>query len=275
MKRNLKIITCLIILLFHGYHVLANGNDGVGARSTALGGFSTTLSDVWSTNNNQAGLGYLENITGGIYYESRFLLKETAFKAGAFALPTKLGSFGLSVTSFGYSLYNETKAGLSYGQKLGEKISVGVQLNYLNVKLNQDYGQKATFTAAVGLIAKLSNELSMGVHVYNPTRVKLTDYNNEKVPTIMKLGLDYKFSEKVFIAFETEKNIDHAGVVKVGVEYNAIDILYLRGGISTNPTMSSFGFGIKLKEFKLDVSSSFHQTLGLTPAISLIYSGSK
>jgi len=270
-----KLIGLITIVFTSTSFFASNGNDEIGARSSALGGFSTTLSDVWSTNNNQAGLGYLENITGGIYYESRFLLKETAFKGGAFALPTKLGSFGLSVTSFGYSLYNETKAGLSYGQKLGEKVSVGVQLNYLNVKLNQDYGQRSTFTAAVGLIARLTSELSLGVHVYNPTRVKLAEFDNERIPTIMKLGLDYKFSEKVFVAVETEKDMDSGGVVKVGVEYNAIDILYLRGGISTNPTMSSFGFGVKLKDFKLDLSSSFHQTLGLTPAISLIYTGSK
>jgi hypothetical protein len=182
-----------------------------------------------------------------------------------------LGAFGLSVTSFGYSAYNETKAGLSYGQKLSDKIAIGVQLNYINVKLGQDYGQKSTLTGAVGFIANLSKEIAVGVHVYNPTRTKFADYNNEKLPTIMKLGLDYKFSDKVFLAVETEKDIDFGAVVKVGVEYNPIDILYLRGGISTNPTLSSFGFGLKLKDFKLDLSSSFHQTLGITPGISIIY----
>lgn len=271
----LKYILSFLLLALFIKLKATNGNDVLGSRSMAMGGFSTTLSDVWSTNNNQAGLGYLDNISGGIYYESRFMLKETAFKAGTFALPTKLGAFGLSVTSFGYSLYNETKAGISYGQKLGEKIALGVQMNYLNVKLNQDYGQKSTLTAAVGLIARLTQELTMGVHVYNPTRVKLADYNNERIPTIMKLGLDYKFSEKVFLAVETEKDMGYGAIAKVGLEYNPIDILYLRGGISTHPTMSSFGFGVKLKDFKLDLSSSFHQTLGLTPSISLIYTGGK
>lgn len=271
----LKYILSFLLLALFIKLKATNGNDVLGSRSMAMGGFSTTLSDVWSTNNNQAGLGYLDNISGGIYYESRFMLKETAFKAGTFALPTKLGAFGLSVTSFGYSLYNETKAGISYGQKLGEKIALGVQMNYLNVKLNQDYGQKSTLTAAVGLIARLTQELTMGVHVYNPTRVKLADYNNERIPTIMKLGLDYKFSEKVFLALETEKDMNYGAIAKVGLEYIPIDILYLRGGISTHPTMSSFGFGVKLKDFKLDLSSSFHQTLGLTPSISLIYTGGK
>jgi len=251
------------------------GNDLIGARSAAIGGYNVTLSDVWSSNNNQAGLGFVENLSGGIYYENRFLLKETSYKAGAFVLPFKKGAFGLSVTSFGFELYNETKAGLSYGMRFGDKFSMGVQLNYLNTSLSQKYGSKTSVTGAVGIIAKLSKELSLGVHVYNPTRAKLAEYENERVPTIMKLGLDYRFSDKVMFGVSTEKDVNFDAVVNAGIEYHIIDMLYLRGGISTNPTQYAFGIGMQLKDFKVDISSSFHQTLGITPAISIIYSRKK
>ena len=250
-------------------------NDVIGANSTGMGGFNSTLSDVWSTNNNQAGLGFMTDITGGLFYENRFLLKETSYRAGAFVLPVKTGAFGLSVASFGYSAYSETKAGLSYGQRFGDKFSVGVQLNYLNTKLNQDYGSKNSLTAAVGFIAKLNKEITLGVHVYNPTRSKLAEYDNEKIPTIMKLGLDYRFSEKVMVGVETEKDLNYDAVVKAGLEYHITEIFYLRGGISTNPTMYSFGFGLQMRNFKMDISSSFHQILGMTPGISLIYQKKK
>lgn len=251
------------------------GNDLIGARSAAMGGFNVTLSDVWSTNNNQAGLGFIEDLSGGIYYENRFLLKETSYKAGAFVMPVKSGALGLSVTSFGFELYNETKAGLSYGQRFGDKFSVGIQLNYLNTKLTQEYGSKTSFTGAVGLIAKLSKELSLGVHVYNPTRTKLAEYDDERIPTIMKLGLDYRFSDKVMLAVSTEKDVNFDAIVNAGLEYHMTEIFYLRGGISTNPTQYAFGFGMQLKDFKIDLSSSFHQTLGITPGISIIYSKKK
>ncbi len=271
--KKITIILSFLLAVLGSY--ATNGNDVIGSRATALGGFSTTLSDLWSTNNNQAGLGFVNELSAGMYYENRFMLKETSYKAGAFVLPLKTGAIGFSVTSFGYSAYSENKAGLSYGIKLAEKVAVGVQLNYLNNRLTGDYGQSNTFTAAIGVISPLTKELTVGVHIYNPNRTKLADYNNERVPTIMKLGLDYKFSEKVFLAVEAEKDINFSPVVKVGVEYHAIEMLYLRGGISTNPTLSSFGFGLKLKDFKLDISSSFHQTLGLTPSVSLIYVKSK
>ena len=275
MTKPLFITVIFFLLAFSPQLNAQIGNDLVGARSAAMGGYNVTLSDVWSANNNQAGLGFMEDLSGGIYYENRFLLKETSYKAGAFVLPVKAGAFGLSVTSFGFELYNETKAGLSYGMRFGDKFSMGVQLNYLNTKLSQDYGSKTSITGAVGIIAKLNKELSMGVHVYNPTRAKLAEYDNERIPTIMKLGLDYRFSDKVIFAVSTEKDVNFDAAVNAGLEYHITEILYLRGGISTNPTQYAFGIGMQLKDFKVDLSSSFHQTLGITPGISIIYTRNK
>ena len=265
----------LILALFSISTQAQIANDVIGASSTGMGGYTATLSDVWSANNNQAGLGFITDISGGLFYENRFLLKETSYRAGAFVLPVKTGAFGLSVASFGYSAYSETKAGLSYGQRFGDNFSLGVQINYLNTKLNQDYGSKNSLTGAIGFMAKLNKEITLGVHVYNPTRSSLAEYDTEKIPTIMKLGLDYRFSEKVMVGIETEKDLDYDAVVKAGIEYHITEIFYLRGGISTNPTMYSFGFGLQMKNFKMDISSSFHQTLGMTPGISLIYQKKK
>ncbi|MDB4533743.1 hypothetical protein N9242_02655 [Vicingaceae bacterium] len=275
MNKLLKYISIPLLLVVCQDSTAQIGNDFIGARSAALGGYNVTLSDVWSSQNNQAGLGFVKETSAGIYYENRFLLKETSYKAGAFVLPVKSGAFGISVASFGYSAYSETKAGISYGQRFGEKFSLGVQMTYLNTSLIQEYGTKTTITGAIGLIAKLSDELTLGVHVYNPNRSKLAEYNNERVPTIMKLGMDYRFSDKVMLAVSTEKDLDVNAIVNAGLEYHITEILYLRGGISTNPTQYAFGFGMQLKDFKVDLSSSFHQTLGITPGISIIYTRNK
>jgi len=270
-----RVLMLTLLIIFSQFLSAQIGNDMLGARSAALGGYNATLFDVWSTNNNQGGLGFLEEMTGGAYYENRFLLSETSYKAGAFVMPVKAGALGLSVSSFGYELYNETKAGLSYGQRFGDKFSVGVQLNYLNTKLTQGYGSKTAVTGAIGAIAKLSKEFTLGVHVYNPSRSKLTNDNNERIPTIMKLGVEYKFSDKVMFVVSSEKDVDFEARVNAGIEYHITEMFYLRGGISTNPTQYAFGAGMQLKHFKVDLSSSFHQTLGITPAISIVYSKKK
>ena len=83
------------------------------------------------------------------------------------------------------------------------------------------------------------------------------------------------FSDKVIFGVSTEKDVNFDAIVNAGIEYHITQMFYLRGGISTNPTQYAFGFGMQLKDFKIDLSSSFHQTLGITPGISIIYSRNK
>lgn len=213
----------------------------------------------------------IENPQAGIFYESRFSMSELSLRGGAAVLPTKSGTFGLSIASFGYSLYGESKYGLSYGRKLSEKLCIGVQANYHNVRIAEGYGNTNALTIEGGILAQLTTKLRLGAHIYNPTRTQISEYQDERLPTILRLGMNYKFSDKVFVAIETEKDVDHKAVFKIGVEYHVIDILYLRAGIATNPVYSSFGFGLHLKQFKLDIASQFHQVLGHTPQLSLIY----
>jgi hypothetical protein len=250
----------------------SNDNNPIGGRSAGMGYTGVTLSDPWSVQNNQAGLGYLNKISAGLYYENRFLLNELSTKAAVFVLPTQSGVFGVNMSYFGYENYNETKVGLAYGKSFGEKISAGIQLDYLSTHIAENYGNKSGVTFEVGVLSKLSKSLSIGAHVFNPIRIKLADYNDERIPTILKLGLMYNFSDKVIVIAEAEKNISYKAVFKGGIEYHIIKEIYLRAGMSTNPTLNTFGIGFEFKKLKIDFASSIHQVLGYSPQISLLYS---
>lgn len=268
----MKKIVLILYFLFHiSYFVNAADNFPTGARSAGLADASVSLSDVWSSFHNQAGLAQIKKATAGIYYENRFLISELSLKSAAVAIPVKNGTFGLSYSSFGFSLYNESKAGLAYAQRFGEKVSGGVQLDYLNTRISEGYGSKTSFAAEAGIQAKITNQITIGAHIFNPTRAKLADYNNERILTIMRLGLDYKFSEKVFVSIETQKDVYQKAVFKSGVEYHPVEALYLRVGVSTNPALNCFGIGLKLKNFKMDVATSIHSVLGISPKVSMMY----
>lgn len=253
------------------------GNEDfpIGARSSAMGNASASLSDVWSAQHNQAGLGFVHDFSAGVYYENRFLLKELGVKGGVVAIPVKGGTFGVCITNFGYSLYSENKYSLSFAKAFGKGFSMGIAMDYLTTKIAEGYGSTGKFAAEVGLQAKPLKGLTIGAHVFNPTRTKLADYNNERIPTIMRLGADYCFSDKVTLAFETEKDIAQKAIFKAGIEYKAVKQFYLRMGITSNPALSSFGFGLNLKNFKLDFSANYHQTLGFSPQLGLTYVLSK
>ncbi len=248
-----------------------NENFSIGARSSGMANASVSLNDVWSAQQNQAGLGFLHNSAAGVYYENRFLLKELSIRGAVVAVPVKGGTFGLCITNFGYSSYSENKYSLSFAKSFGNKLSAGIAMDYLTTKIAEGYGTKGVFAAEFGLQAKPIKRLNIGFHIYNPTRTKLADYTNERIPTIIKLGADYNFSDAVILAVETDKDISQKAIFKAGIEYKVVKEFYLRIGIATNPTLSSFGFGLNLKNIKIDISTNYHQVLGFSPQIGLTY----
>ena len=263
----------LTLLLLYLVTSLFAGNDDdiLGARSFGLAGNSIQFQDLWSTENNPAGLGSLTTWGAGFSYQNQFLLDELATKSLVAAYPLNNAAFGLSFKQFGFSNYQENKLGFSYGQQLGKKLAMGVQLNYRSVQLSENYGSKNAFTGTIGLQAKITEELSLAAVVINPNHTKLADYDDERIPTVFKLGLGYTFSKKVQVLSELVKDIDFNPDIKFGIEYQPIEILYIRIGYSTSPSLSSFGFGLEFRQFTLDIASSFDSNLGFSPQVSLHY----
>jgi len=205
-------------------------------------------------------------------------------KAAVFALPLPGAGgnvIGLSMTSFGYSSYNDMKIGLAYGKQFGDKYSVGLQLDYLQTSIGNDYGSKSSVAVEAGLQAEILEDLRVGVHIFNPTRTRMLEYTIqdkaviERMPTIMRFGINYAFSDKVNVTLETEKDVFFKAIFKGGIEYHPIDLLYLRGGLSSDPVYNSFGFGLDMSGFRLDFAASKHQILGYTTQISLRYNFEK
>lgn len=261
-----------IALLFAFGHIFAlNGNVPEGGRSSSMGGASVALSDFWSLQNNQAGMAFYNQMAAGIYFENRFLVKEMSLKSGGFILPTKSGVFGLKLSYFGYSQYNESKFGLAYARKLSKKIAVGVQLDYLLTAIGNDYGKKGLVTFEIGILTQINEHLSIGAHVFNPINAKIAEYNNERIPAVFRMGAAYAFDEKLTITAEVEKDTEFDPMAKFGIEYRIIKEIYVRGGIASNPGLYSFGFGVNIGGLKLDFSSSINTVLGYSPQISMIY----
>ena len=242
-----------------------------GGRSAAMGRTGVASTDFWSVYNNQAGLAYIEQSGVGFYYENHFMLNNMNFNQFSAALKTKFGGFGLNVSYSGYSNFNEKRIGLAYGKALGKRFAVGVQLDYLNTFIAYDYGSKSMITFEVGLMARITDDLTLGAHVFNPIKARLSDYDDERIPAVLNIGLNWKLNSGFVAAIEAESDMINPLVLKGGLEYNVMDLMYLRIGISNNPNIFSFGVGLKLKGFKLDFASSMHQVLGYSPQVSATY----
>ena len=241
-------------------------------RYTGMGNASVMLPDFWSAFGNQSGLAYLEHPEIGASYYNAYQLWELGTQAGAFVYPTRTGNFAASLHRTGYSLFSKNQMGLAYARKLGEKWSASVQFDYLYYHQSEQTQHKGAFLIEAGVMAEPIDGFFIGAHVYNPTRVKLSDYQDERVPTLMKAGLGYYFSQWVVVTLEAEKDLEFKPRVKCGVEYQAVTHLFLRMGLMTQPNQFTLGLGYQLKNLTTDIAFVTHETLPLSTQISLKYS---
>ena len=267
-----KVLTSFLLVIQIGAFA-SNDNLPVGARSAGMAHASLCIGDVWATQHNQAGLALIKTPEAAVFSQIVYPNSKVLMNAVAVASPFKYGVISGTFTRLGFkNLYTESKYGLGYSRMFGKVVSAGMQFNYLNTFIGDNtYGSRGTFAIEAGIIAEFIKDLKVGVHVYNPTRSKTAQYNNERVPTIMKLGFQYTFSKNVFATAEVEKDIANKPIVKVGAEYRIVKEVYLRGGLSTNPSLNSAGFGIELANFNLDFAAAFHPQMGVSPQIGLRY----
>ena len=266
-------ILLTVLVLLNGIQLFAGGEFPViGSRQAGMGRSSVALTDFWNLQNNQAGIALIDKFGAGIYYESQFSLNQLSTKSAAFLAPTKIGVLGLTFNYFGYSLYNDMKIGLVYARSFGQYLRIGLQLDYIQTTLGDDYGSMSNVTFEVGLQSDITEQLTIGAWVYNPLQVKLAEYDDEKIPAIFKLGIAWEITNGFIATIEAEKNTAVQPIlIRGGLEYGINDKFFFRGGFSTQKEIFSMGFGVKIKVLRFDISAVMHETLGFSPQASLIF----
>ncbi len=258
------------------YNVIGAGEERVlGARQAGMGLNSSTLVNVFSTASNQAVGAFLENPAVGLYYSSVGLSGGISMISGVAAMPLSKkkygGTFGININYFGNSLYDEKKAGLNYSLKLANYISVGAQLDVLNFRQSAPYGNKTFATFELGVFARPFKELSVGAHIYNPLKLEIDDLYHERIPTVLKIGVTYEAFKKFFISAEMTKDLQADFVFRAGIDYQIIEALSMRAGMSTNPTIVTFGTGLNFKGMRMDFAGSYQTLLGFSPHVGMTY----
>jgi len=271
----MKKLLFLITLFFSTSTLFAHDFiNPLGGRAAAMGGSSVASQGLWAVQNNPAGMANLNKISLGLYYENRWMLPETAYKCGAFALPTKFGCLGLSFNQFGSSKYNENKFGLAYAKDFGRYLQIGLQLDYLLLKIGNDYGSYRAVTFELGLQSQVTDKLTLGTYIFNPVNFRLEQtLNHEKLPIVMRFGLAYQFTKDFIGQCEIEKNTEREGVsLRGGLEYEAFKNFYIRAGAQTNPGILSFGLGYGIRFAQINIGAQLHNELGASIQIGMIFS---
>ncbi len=250
-------------------------------RSAAMASANVSLSgDVYSTNTNPAGLADVDKLC--------FAASNTFWAAGinhAFfsgVKPTKIGVFGLSITSLmtgrmerrtefqpdgtgQYFSASNTAIGLSYSKRLTDYFSYGVTLKYVNEQLAEYVAQTAVvdlgflyrtdwkdLSFAVAMQSFGTNSKLKGDYEPDGLNSKPVTISAYPAPTTFKLGVSmipWKTDDKsLTVIAQLNHPSDNAENIRIGVEFEYKKLLYLRAGYKINVDDQKYptaGLGVK------------------------------
>lgn len=249
--------------------IAVNAQVNAGPRITALGGSGVALQDTWSLQSNQAGIGALKKPVVSVAYEREFFNPELSRQSALLVLPYRNNSFGLSFQNYGFSVYNEQRAGFSYCRNFGDVLFAALSFNFHQLKIQQ-YGSARTYSVEFGLQYSINDKLLFGTHISNPSRSSYSEQAGA-VPVSMEFGASYKFSDNVLFNSGLVKILNSNLDLRTGLEYWMAGWLAVRGGISVNPFRQYAGFGFIHSGLRVDGAVSSHSVLGFSPQIALSY----
>lgn len=261
----------LIIILFLSYkQICAIDPIEAGARSNATANANSTQLDIFSLFNNQAASAFLHKKELSIFSENKYISKELNTIGLAVVLPSAKGTLGITLSRFGFSNFNQTQLGAVIAKKLSHNLSLGIRINYLNTFIKH-YSSRGIVFGELGIYTKLTDKISLGAHIHNPTRPKLREGENQQTASIFKVGFSYTEQKLYSLYFDLNKNSEEDFNAKVGLEYFLLQIVTLRAGVNTAPSQFFGGIGILAKQIAIDFSTSYLNNLGFSPSLSLTY----
>lgn len=277
MKHKQLYFTLLFILSTFSLKAGIDPVPGYGGRAIGLGyAYVGVGGDFWSMFHNPAGIANVDRLEMGLFVEQRFGLSELTYGSGGLILPMAgKNALGLQVGSFGFDAYRENQIGISYGTGLLDIVRLGARVNYGNLSI-AGLGSANAFMVDIGMQVDVSPEISLGFSAINVNRPKIeSESYSEPMPSVLTLGIAFTPSENVMLVLDAQKDVDHPTSIRAGVEYKIIPKLTARIGMATEALRITGGLGLNLSNAQIDLAFSYHETLGLSPHISVNYAFNK
>lgn len=234
--------------------------------------YSSIHGDAFSISSNQAALASLKKISTGVYGERRFMLADLSSYKLAAVLPVGENVFGFKTDYSGSAVYNQSELSLAYARPIG-KMHAGIQFNYYTMNASL-YGKASTINVEGGFIYQATEKIRTGIHIYNPLKRNMSK-SAEELPFIYTTGIGYDVSDKFFMAAAVIKTENQPVNIQAGMQYCFDQKLIARMGASTGTTSFYFGAGLNMSAFRIDITASLHEYLGLTPGLMIIYTYNK
>ena len=240
--------------------------EGVGARAAAMGEAQTAVAgDQTAAFWNPAGVAAMQGKHFILAHHRSFQGIKQGYGGWAYGndrrgLALSLGVYGAgglearrepTATPAGtFSVY-DLNAGLSFAQKIGQRIYVGFSVR----ALHENIGPESAWgmSADGGVLYRLSENLMLGASYRNLGRMAQLDRERTPLPRVFRMGVAWSWRTWIATADFRLPAAGNRGA-NFGLEYGVMGRLFLRGGIQTghDTRMLSFGMGITRRNWRVD-----------------------
>jgi hypothetical protein len=240
-----------------------------GGRAAAMGGVAVAMAnDPWAlwTNPSLAASALDRSIS--VTHSPRWLgIPELTRSGFVFIQPVQIGTCGLAGTRFGMTLYRETVLSVVFASTIDDRFRVGGGLTFYHLSIER-YGSSWTLGVDAGFTFALTPETTFGISLLNVNGPTIGS-SKEKLPQTLSVGMEYRPFAALSLGADLVKDVRFPMEVHLGVAYQVLGCLWLRGGASDRPSTYSSGIGITYAFFAIDYGFTAHAELGFTHSVSL------
>ncbi len=236
---------------------------GAGLAGMAFAGVAS--SGHWNSFHNQALMAGCRDVTAGLSLESRFMMAEMSSKAISLVVPGSHAPIGIIATHFGNGQYSSTFAGLGSAVVITDGLSVGIQADLIAETGVGDYRDVWHATFEAGLAARVTPDLMLGLHLFNP----LVSVNT--LPSCIRAGVSWTPAPELMMAFEAQKMTDEPLSLNGGISWQLLRKMVFRTGYMSSPSSFSFGAGYTSGPVQSDIAFSVNSLTGVTSSVSFTW----
>lgn len=272
-RRTTAILILLVLALGALPARAAFENIMVSPRARGMGDASVAVADrAFATYLNPAFLaGGDSDAAAGLSYVRPYgyAFHDLYYLGGAYRLAGRLGSVGVSYRQYGVDfqgvdLQKEGTVTVSHGlpvyEDLHSSIALGYGLNFYNLEFAEtvgglDPGDDWSVGMDLGLVATVHGRTRIGVLVHNVNAPKI-GVDEEEIPRRLHAGVAYEPYAGVITTIELENVHGEKVQWHGGLEMELVENFFLRGGIMSEPSKLTAGFGYSLQGFAVNYGFS-------------------
>ena len=253
----------------------------VSSRAFSLGGAYVSIADEPSaTVINPAGLTQLQTASFLSSFSRPYDLAELEEHFLAAAVPTRVGTFGLSWHRFGLDgVTSEDLFTVAYGvdyirNSQDASLSFGGSIDVARVSYQTGYDDaKTVVSGSVSVLLRPFPVFGVGYTIRNlgqPEFDWIPQDGSTRLQATQAVGLSYYWERYAVLVVERSLGQNGVWSDKLGIEVNAVDQLSIRGGMNAGDVTG--GLGVTLKPITIDAGVTSHRVMGLTYYITIGFS---